>query len=204
VSVNLVPETVMPCPSCGVSCQVGVRTGGQLVINCPEHGVIVSTKSPRPAMSVRRMDPEERLWVLETAVRFFLVSPENDDFLVVQSMSLPCNYVQLRHNDTTLWAEVCSRQWNCPYCGDRPLSEETEIHLSELGFAGGGRERNFESHSLPGRPLELARELEHLLLLAYDEPIDFGIAVYPKRRETLQCIIAAFAAVAGHLERQVD
>ena len=204
MGVHLAPETTMPCPSCGVSCQVGVRTGGQLVINCPEHGVLATTNSSGPTTPVYRMDPEERLWVLETAVRFFLVGPEDGDFLVVQSMSLPCNYAQLRHNDTTLWAEVCSREWNCAYCGNRPLSEEAEIHLSELGFVGGGPGRNFEARALPRRPLELARALERVLVTAYGEPMDFGVAVYPKRRETLQLIIAAFATVARHSAPRPD
>jgi hypothetical protein len=181
---------------------VGVRTGGQLVINCPDHGVVLIAQGQhRSQENPLKMDPEERQWVLETAVRFFLISLEDEDFFVVQALSLPCNYVQLRYNDATLWAEVCSRQWDCPYCGNRPLNEENEIHLSELGFAGGGPNRNFESRTLPRRPLELARELERLLITAFDEPMDFGIAIYPKRRETLQIILAAFAASAGQSQR---
>jgi hypothetical protein len=142
------------------------------------------------------MDPEERLWVLETAIRFFMVKPEDEDFLVVQSMSLPCNYAQLRYNESTLWGEVCSRQWDCPYCGNRPLSEENEICLSELSFVGGGDHRNFESRSLPRRPAELARLMERALMAAFDEPKDFAIAIYPKRRETLKFILAAFATTS--------
>jgi len=190
----------MPCPACGTTCQVGVRTGGTLVINCPEHGVaIVSRAAGRAQIAPDKMDPEERLWVIETAVRFFVISPEDEDFLIVQSMSLPCNYVQLRYNEGQLWAEVSSRLWNCPYCGNRPLTEESEIHLSELGFVGGGLLRNFECHLLPGRAHEIAALLERLLVLAYDEPADFAVAIYPKRRTTLKFVLAAFATTGGPL-----
>ena len=198
------PETLMPCPACGVTCQVGARTGGALVINCPEHGaVLMSSTEPRAKWSIDVMDPEERLWVLETAVRFFLIDPADEDFMVVQSMSLPCNYAQLRFNDKTLWAEVCSRQWDCAYCGNRPLSEENEIHLSGLGFVGGGHLRNFESRALPARPRDLALLLERVLMTAFDEPPDFAIAIYPKRRETLRFILAAFAATGTEPEDSI-
>jgi hypothetical protein len=194
MGIDLTPETEMPCPACATTCQVGVRTGGTLVINCPEHGVVVVSQEPHPELTtVGNMDPEERLWVLETSVRFFLVSPADEDFVVVQSMTLPCNYVQLRYNEKTLWAEVSSRQWDCPYCGNRPLSEESEIHLSDLGFVGGGPLRNFESRTLPRRPHEVAALLERLLITAFNEPADFAIAVYPKRRETLRFMLTAFA-----------
>jgi len=194
--VFLKPETLMPCRACGVTCQVGVRTGGQLVLNCPEHGVTVSAGGTQRSNAVFHMDPEERLWVLETAVRLFLVKPEDGDFLVVQSMTLPCNYVQLRYDATTLWAEVCSRQWDCPHCGNRPLPEIGEIRLSERGFTGGGHHRNYESKALPRRPGQIAHLLDTLLVAAFDEPMDFAIAIYPKRVETLQFMLAAFAASA--------
>jgi hypothetical protein len=35
--------------------------------------------------------------------------------------------------------------------------------------------------------------LEQLLITAFNEPIDFAVAVYPRRQETLRFIIAAFA-----------
>jgi hypothetical protein len=198
MGVDLTPETLIPCPACAVICQVGVRTGGQLVINCPEHGVVVFAPGLRRSQeNTLKMGPGERLRVLETSVRFFLINPEDEDFLVVQSMSLPCNYVQLRYNEATLWAEFCSRQWDCPYCGNRPLREENEIYLSELGFAGGGPHHNFESRSVPRRPEELARYIDRVVTTAFDEPTDFGIAIYPKRRETLRFILAAFAASAS-------
>jgi hypothetical protein len=88
MGVELTPETLMPCPACAVTGQVGVRTGGQLVINCPEHGVLQIDHGQRQSNeSPLKMDPEERIWVLETSVRFFLISPEDEDVLVVQSMS---------------------------------------------------------------------------------------------------------------------
>jgi len=173
-----------------------------LVINCPDHGAVIIAAGQNAARrrQVDHIDPEERLWVIETAVRFFLVHPVEDDFLIVQSMSLPCNYVQLRYNANALWAEVCSRQWDCPYCGNRPLTEEKEIRLSEMGFVGGGPHRNFESHDVGRRPKDLARLLEKLLVSTFDEPSDFAVAVYPKRQDTLRFIMTAFST-RGRVDR---
>ena len=190
----LTPETLMPCPECGTTCPVGVRAAGTLVIDCPKHGAVVVTRTIQPRMiGIDRMDPEERLWVLETAIRSFLISPADEDFLVVQSMTLQCNYAQLRFNEGTLWGEVSSRQWDCVYCGNRPLDEEQEIFLNELGFVGGGSHRNFERRALPVHPRDLALLLERALVAAFNERPDFAIAIHPSRRETLRSILAALA-----------
>jgi hypothetical protein len=168
----------------------GWSTGHQLPRSWRRYHLTGANPSHRAP--VDQMDPEERLLVIETALRFFLVTPEEDDYLIVQSMSLPCNYVQLRFNENTLWAEALSRQWDCPYCGNRPLPEEKEIYLSGLGFAGGGPHQNYESRSIGSRPRGLAQMLEQLLITAFNEQTDFCcrraskaaryLAVYHRRR----------------------
>gem|GEM_PF-5125547 len=51
---------------------------------------------------------------------------------------------------------MCSRQWDCQYCGNHPLSEAAAASIDELGY---GRDRgkiNYETHWLDGPTMELA------------------------------------------------
>ena len=63
-----------------------------------------------------------------------------------------------------------------PYCGTRPLDDENEIHLSELGFAGGGQAATLSRERYRDRPLELERSL----ITVFDEPMDLEDSYLPE------------------------
>lgn len=132
------------------------------------------------------MNPEERLWVLVTAVATFLSAPESDDFMIVQTSTLGCNYAELRFSGGRLWAEVCSRQWDCPDCGNRPLDAEQRAALSRLGFVGGGPHWNFFRENISGNRPSHALLIERALMAAFNEPFDFEITVLYKRRSAME------------------
>jgi len=69
-----------------------------LIGNCPDHGVFTVGGAGRTDLGQRRMHPEERLWLIDQALQRFLVDPDTEDFMVLQSSTLPCNYVQFRLN----------------------------------------------------------------------------------------------------------
>ena len=187
----LLPEIADRCPTCGSRCALGVRGREALVVNCPEQGVAAVGGSPERPLN--RMDPEERLWIMSTAVSVFLAGREDGDFIVFQALDLPCNYAQLRSNEGHLWAEVCSRQWGCRHCGDRPLDADAIERVNRLGFTGGGPGRNFELRSLASS-IDLAHLMEDVLVAAFVEPADFAIAIYPKRTDMTLDLIGRLRA----------
>jgi len=176
----LLPDIIDRCPVCRTTHAVGVVGPDDFVVNCPQHGVAAVGRRPAPLRT--GMDPEERLWIMSTAVATFLAGHEDGDFIVCQALDLPCNYAQLRSNDGQLWAEVCSRQWDCAFCGNRPLAADAVERIHRLGFVGGGPRRNFERRGLASSA-DLAHLIEEVLFAAYDEPAEFAIAVYPKRSD---------------------
>ena len=172
--VLLRPEATTSCPRCGDPRFQGVRGDGVLIATCPTHGVFTAVAGiGRDDVAVGRMNPEERLWLIEQATAIFLADPSNDDFMTIQTSTLPCNYVQLRMKGGELWGEVCSRQWDCRYCGNRPLDRGQEDGIAHLGFVDGGPHRNYEVEELPQDATVLARTLERALVTAFDEPVDF-------------------------------
>lgn len=147
------------------------------------------------------MHPEERLWLLERSAAAFLADPSDRDFMTVQTSTLPCNYAQLRLDRGELWGEVCSRLWDCRYCGNRPLRFSAVEAIAMLGFNSGAPHRNYEVHGLPRDTLLLAVTLGRVLITAYGEELDFEIGVYFKRRGPLQDLVAllrAHAVDVGH------
>jgi hypothetical protein len=187
----LSPQTVRRCPACRMPCRVGVRASGVLVVNCPHDGVFPFGAAPDARVPAPGMDPEERLWLIERAITTLLSQPEDGDFVILQAFSLPCDYVTIRWNEGTVWAEVCSREWDCPYCGNRALEKGVRTSLVGRGFAGGGPHRNFERRGLGNDPRRLATLVEELLILAYGEPYDFAVAIYPSRSDVLLDLLAA-------------
>lgn len=197
MSVVLRPQQQGLCPACGDDCFVGVRAAGVLIGNCPEHGVFTVGGAGRSDLGQRRMHPEERMWLIDQALHRFLVDPDTEDFMVLQSSTLPCNYVQFRLNFDDLWGEVCSRQWDCPYCGNHPLSEAAAASINELGY---GRDRgkiNYETHWLDGPTMELALLADNAMMRAFGEPLDYELGVYFKRADALNDLIRALGSRAS-------
>ena len=191
------PGQASPCPTCGDDCFVGVRGAGVLILNCATHGVFTIGGAGRDDVGHGTMHPEERLWVIDRALQRFQVDPDRADFMVLQSSTLPCNYVQFRYNSGELWSEVCSREWSCLYCGDRPLSGGARAAIAELGYLGGGAARNYEVRNLTGTTQELSMLAETAMIRAFDEPFDFELAVYFKRADALNDLIANLGARAS-------
>jgi hypothetical protein len=172
---------------------MGVRAAGTLIINCPDHGAFTIGGLAREDVGQGHMDPEERLWLIDEAVKRFLADPEKEDFMVLQSSTLPCNYVQFRHNYGELWGEVCSREWDCRYCGNRPLSAATRASIGELGYIDGGEFGNYEARHLSGSSLELALLADNAMMRAFDEPLDYELGVFFKRADVLRELISHLA-----------
>jgi hypothetical protein len=199
MSTVLTPAATTRCPTCGDMCFQGVRGGGVrgggvLIGNCPSDGVFVSATGQHPQAGSGRMNPEERLWLIEGALTRFLVDPDAEDFMVLQSSSLPCNYMQFRHNRSSeaseLWAEVCSREWDCQVCGNPGLDERAKAALGFLGFEGGGHFVNPEIHHLRPNPLDLAVLADGAMRSAFAEAIDYEVGVYFKRADSLADLLA--------------
>jgi hypothetical protein len=200
VSVFLRPQLEGVCPNCGADCFVGIRAPGVLIINCPDHGVFTIGGSVREDLGQGRMNPEERFWLIDQALKRFLVDPDRGDFMVLQSSTLPCNYVQFRHNYGELWSEVCSREWDCKYCGNRPLSAAARASIGELGYLDGGEFGNYEARRLCGPTNELALLADNAMMRAFDEPFDYELGVYFKRADALRDLIRHLAGPTS--ERQ--
>jgi hypothetical protein len=194
VSVTLRPQPEGICPNCGADCFMGVRAAGTLIINCPDHGVFTIGGLAREDVGQGHMDPEERLWLIDEALNRFLVDPEREDFMVLQSSTLPCNYVRFRHNYGELWGEVCSREWDCRYCGNRPLSAVARARIGELGYVDGGEFGNYEARRLSGPTKELALLADNAMMRAFDELLDYEVGVYFKRAGVLRDLIGRLAA----------
>jgi hypothetical protein len=79
-------------------------------------------------------------------------------------------YVQLRREEGSVLAEVGSRQWEDP---ERPLPPDAVARLAELGFTGGGPERNFVRAGLRTDANELAELTDKLFVAAYDVDDDY-------------------------------
>lgn len=197
MSVLLRPQQNSICPNCGNESFVGVRAAGVLILNCPDDGVFTIGGGTRDDVGMGQMHPEERLWLIDQALQRFLVDPDREDFMVLQSSTLPCNYVQFRHNYGELWGEICSREWDCVYCGNRPISETARAAVNELGYVGGGDLGNYEKRNLRGTTQELALLADNAMLRAFDEPFDYELGVYFKRADALKDLVGILGGGAN-------
>ena len=159
---------------------------GVLILNCPDHGVFTIGGADREDVSDGTMHPEERLWLIDTALQRFLVDRDREDFMVLQSSTLPCNYVQVRSNHGELWGEVCSREWDCKYCGNRPLPPAAQVGIADLGFIDGGEFQNYEARHLGGPTTRLALLMDNALMRAFEEDYDYELAIYFKRADAMR------------------
>lgn len=187
---HLISETQIMCPECGAACYQGLRGPHTLIATCPPHGIFITARNGMRADAGQGfMNCEERLWLIETALSRFLVEPDRDDFMVLQSSTLACNQILFRFGPQGFWAEVDCREWNCTSCGNRPLDGPALERLAELGF-----------HRLPGRPnpvaADLARDPRSLAMLgddamlrAYGEDADYEVGIHFKRAAVLRDVL---------------
>lgn len=182
-------SSVVTCPECGGPCiPKAIKAGLRRIYGCPKHGLVDHWSCKDPQMLACRsgvawMNPEERLWLLDRAFEELMREPVDRDYLILEDPAAPEHYVQflLDEVDSTFWAEVGSREWNCK-CGNRPLPPESVRELADLGFVGGGVCKNYSKEGVTGlSPIELAVLAEQLFVVAYRSRADFEVAVQYKR-----------------------
>ena len=150
------------CPECGrETAQKALKGRGQVIVGCPKHGLIDDWSDEQPRLLSCRgayggMDPEERAWLLVRGFQAFLGNPEHGEYILIEDVSRPDEYVQFEHHDGILYAEVGSREWDCAQCGNVPLGADAVWALSLAGFLAGGRRRNYSKDGVTDSPLRLA------------------------------------------------
>ncbi|MGI8608004.1 MAG: hypothetical protein ACR2MY_02065 [Candidatus Dormibacteria bacterium] len=195
-SDELHSDSQISCPDCGEGCSQGVRGRGVLIATCSTHGVfITSRRADRDHLGAEFMHCEERLWLIERSLERFLIDPDADDFMAIQSSTLPCNQLLFRFVKGGFILEVGSREWDCPVCGNRPLGAEARDALVRLGFERLSAGPNPTALDLPRNRRELAMLADDAMLRAYGEAGDFEVGVYFKRTEVLRDILAQLASL---------
>lgn len=192
------PETTQfQCPECGKGCALGIRAREGAVFVCHEHGSFYELDSRgRVSEGVRpsgRVEPRERRRLLDLASRVFLGDAFEGNFLIAQSCTLPCNYVSARALGGRIRVELCSREWGCPHCGDRPLGDEGRRQLAEMGFVMPGPRENPEKWFGPGTPSVLADLLDRCLVVGYGDPPDAELTAYLARAADVGSLVESLA-----------
>jgi hypothetical protein len=143
-----------------------------------------------------KMDPEQRLWILDLACGAFLIRPEDTDYLVVQSGTDWCHSIQVLFHDGVVLAEVNPRNWDtCTVCKNRVLTHTAVDALRQFGFTGGKPKSNFARDGLAASSPSLARLIERLFMIAYHESPDVAVGVRFRHAD----LAAKFADRAGML-----
>jgi hypothetical protein len=106
----------------------------------------------------------DRVAFLESMLDAFLTRGKEDGFVTFELDGAGDEYVQFRLHADGVVGEVGSRQWSEP---ERPLGPDAVSKLAELGFTGGGPERNFARAALPVSTGELAELTDQLFVAAY-------------------------------------
>lgn len=84
-------------------------------------------------------------------------------------------FVQFALRGDGVLGEVGSRQWAGT---ERPLSGESVAALAQLGFAGGGPEKNYTRAGLPADVVVLSELAEKTMRAAYRLDDDYAVVVY--------------------------
>ena len=185
-------EAQVPCPHCGAACNQGVRARGVLIATCPPHGTFLTAQGKaRDAIVVGAMDPAERLHLISMAFARFMVDPDANDFVALCSSTLACNQFLLRTGAGKLWAEVDGREWNCRYCGNRPLDDVALAGLSDLGFRRDHGEPNPWTADVPRDARALASFADEALKRAYGECSEYEVGVHFKRAAAARDVLQA-------------
>jgi hypothetical protein len=212
------------CPECGSSLHViGTQPDGRILYRClghcrvpepthvdrytpyanpphhfdyyshaqAEHLLLGYRVDPIPSGT---MDPEQRLWILELGCIAFLASPEETDYLVVQSGTDWCHGIQLLFHDGVVLVEVSPRHWDpCARCRNQPLPPAALDELHRLGFHGGGPGTNLGLDGLWPNPAVLARFIERLFVVAYQEPPDFAVGLRFRHGDIAEAFVSSIA-----------
>ena len=187
---QLISESQVMCPECGAACYQGLRGRYTLIATCPPHGIFVTARNGEREDAGRGfMNCEERLWLIETALSRFLVDPDRDDFMVLQSSTLACNQVLFRFGAEGFWAEVDCREWNCTSCGNRPLDGAALERLAEVGFHKVTTGPNPVAANLPRDPRAVAMLGDDAMLRAYGEDADYEVGIHFKRAAVLRDVL---------------
>lgn len=111
------------------------------------------------------------------------------DYLVVFDIESAPQYVQLElqgNGDGTIYIEVGSREWMPPL---QPLAPEAVAALQALGFASGGRTRNYQAEGFFPDPQSLAQLTLRLFTAAYPESENIKLGVLFKNTVSAKACI---------------
>ncbi len=183
------------CPGCGVFLETtGLLLTGDEIHVCPDHGCYWVGRSthwfPRYLRleSLPRLSAEAQGLALNHAFACLLGGVAGD-YLVVHDLEEPRQYVQLEvqdNGDGTIYGEVGAREWTLP---TRPLAPGSVAALQTLGFAGGGRGKNYRAEGLFPDPHSLAQLTLRLFATAYPESEDPQLAVLFKNAVSAKACI---------------
>jgi hypothetical protein len=141
------------------------------------------------------MSPEERLWMLTAACAEVLSDENSDALLVVEAQDHEADEIHQEHQYALVWrpegrrvVEVSCREWDCPWCDNRPLPPSAVSALRDLGFSDGGH-RMSPYRDAPEHASALAVLVERALTAAYDLPADFEVVLYPGDHQAYEGLV---------------
>jgi hypothetical protein len=183
------------CPWCGIFVEPsGLLLTGDAIQCCPDHGCYVLGPStfwyPQPMQNetLPRLSLEVQRLALTNAFTCLLGGVAGD-YLVVYDLDTLQQYVQLElqgNGDGTIYVEVGSREWMAPL---QPLSAQAVAALRALGFAGGGRARNYRAEGLFPDPHSLGQLTLRLFATAYPESEPFLLGILFKNTASAKACI---------------
>jgi len=110
------------------------------------------------------VNSKERYNLIKSSVGILFETSRPNDFATFEDADDPDEYVQFKFLESGLLAEVGSREWTDP---TRPLASTAKEALGELGFSGGGPERNYANPDLPIAASPVAKVLHRAFDTAY-------------------------------------
>ena len=121
------------------------------------------------------MKPLDRIALFRSLLETFLLRAKDGGHICFGVLGRSDNYVQFKVLGDGICGEVGSRQWSEP---ERPLPAAAVEALSQLGFTGGGPEKNYAKSGLPKSAADLSALADQGLRAAYDLDEDFSPVVH--------------------------
>ncbi len=121
------------------------------------------------------MERNDRIAMYEGVLDIFLTRAKEKGWITFETPDDRDQFVQYMRHSGRVYCEVGSRQWTDP---ERPLPPAAVASLAQLGFTGGGPERNFAKDDLPASKMELAVLTDALFKAAYDVDDGFSPVVH--------------------------